>query len=239
VKLRKPTLKTISKFTERMKVQDRTLTNLFNSIGRDTTSRIMKQIRRWDGKSVSELTTSVRGTRVNKFSDGLFKKTRSQIEATVRSAEAQVINQASEAFFEENPHLVKAVQLTAVLDSRTTPICRSYDGRVYPIGKGPRPPFHFNCRTTVVPVLRSWEELGIKNPTKEVKSQFTGTPADRVTYNEWLMRQKAEIQDKALGPKRAALLRSGQVSIDSFTNNRGRLLTLKELARREGLTLDF
>jgi hypothetical protein len=78
-------------------------------------------------------------------------------------------------------------------------------------------------------VLRSAKELGIQNP------KFTGTPADKLTYNDWLKRQRAEIQDQVLGKTRAQLFRDGKVDVEKFTNNRGRLLTLQELMKREGL----
>jgi hypothetical protein len=68
--------------------------------------------------------------------------------------------------------------------------------------------------------------------------RFTGTPEDKLTYNDWLQRQKEGIQDQVLGKTRAQLFRDGKVDIDKFTNNRGRLLTLPELSKREGLEVD-
>jgi SPP1 gp7 family putative phage head morphogenesis protein len=231
-KIRRVSAKTLNKVLDRLRVQESKIDTLFRRIQRDTTSRIMNTVRRgmWDKNATSDILTSIKGTRTNRFVDGLLNKTRAQIEAVVRSAHGEVIESAKEAFFSENDHLVKAVQLCAVLDEHTTAYCRSIDGDVYPVGEGPRPPFHYNCRTTTTPVLRSWKELGI-GPDK----RFTGTPADKVTYNEWLKRQRADIQDQVLGKTRAQLYRDGKVAIEKFTNNRGRFLSIPELMRREGL----
>jgi SPP1 gp7 family putative phage head morphogenesis protein len=231
VKIKKVTQKTLDAVVKKLRVQEAKIDTLFRRIQQDTTSRIMNAVRRgmWDKASTSDILAGVKGTKANRFVDGLLNKTRANIEAVVRSAHGEVIEAGKEAFFAENTHLVKAVQLCAVLDERTTAYCRSIDGDVYPVGKGPRPPFHYNCRTTTSPVLRSAKELGIQNP------KFTGTPADKLTYNDWLKRQRAEIQDQVLGKTRAQLFRDGKVDVEKFTNNRGRLLTLQELMKREGL----
>lgn len=42
-------------------------------------------------------------------------------------------------------------QWVSVIDDVTTDICTRRDGRVYVYGKGPLPPAHYNCRSTVVP----------------------------------------------------------------------------------------
>lgn len=39
----------------------------------------------------------------------------------------------------------------SILDSRTSDICRSLSRRVFQVGKGPLPPAHANCRSTVAP----------------------------------------------------------------------------------------
>jgi SPP1 gp7 family putative phage head morphogenesis protein len=233
-KINRVSAATIKKFTDKLRVEETRIDTLFRQIQRDTTSRIMNTIRRgmWDDLPVSDILSQIRGTKTNRYVDGILNKTRSQIEAVVRSAHAEVIENGKEAFFQENKHLVKAVQLTAVLDERTTAYCRSIDGDVYPVGEGPRPPFHYNCRTTTTPVLRSAKELGLDQSQAK---RFTGTPADKLTYNDWLKRQRPDVQDQILGATRGELYRSGKVQIERFVNNRGRQLTIAELMKREGL----
>ncbi len=76
----------------------------------------------------------------------------------VRTSVFEAINEARYASFTD-PELegfVEALEYSAILDSRTTDICRHLDGRVYPDGAPEwekyRPPNHFNCRSILVPV---------------------------------------------------------------------------------------
>ena len=46
------------------------------------------------------------------------------------------------------PEIGAKERFVATLDSRTTPLCGSLDGKLFPIGEGPQPPLHYNCRST-------------------------------------------------------------------------------------------
>jgi hypothetical protein len=85
-------------------------------------------------------------------------------------------------------------------------------------------------------VLKSWKELGI--PADEMspgtRASMDGqVPAD-TTYAEWFAKQSAERQDEILGPVRAKLYREGRVSFDRFYDDKGRFLTLDQLAAKTG-----
>lgn len=62
---------------------------------------------------------------------------------------------------------------------------------------------------------------------------MNGQVPDDLTYNQWLRQQSVDIQNEALGPRRGALFRKGDLSVTQFTTRRGRTLTLKELRQRE------
>lgn len=68
----------------------------------------------------------------------------------------------------------------SVMDNRTTEICRGRNLTVYIYGKGPIPPAHINCRSTIAPVN-------------------TGANAVDETFNAWIKRQPKEVQDDMLG----------------------------------------
>lgn len=163
----------------------------------------------------------------------------------VRTATNHIANQARQATFEENRSLIKAVRWVATLDARTTDICASLDGQQWPVLDGPRPPAHHQCRSTVVPITKTWKELGLNAKSKrlggrnarDVESGLSGVVGSRITYGTWLKRQPAKVQDQVLGPARGKLLRSGQVKFDRFFDD-GRRLTLRKLAQREGLDFD-
>ena len=111
--------------------------------------------------------------------------------------------------------------------------CRTLDGRVFPVDKGPRPPIHVNCRSAVTPVLRSADQLGLGDIPPGTRASIDGqVPAD-TTYGQWLKGQPKDIQDDILGPTRGKLFRDGGLTIDRFTNRNLRPLTLKELQQKE------
>jgi len=120
---------------------------------------------------------------------------------------------------------VQAYRWVSVLDSRTTAICRSLDGRVFDFGKGPRPPAHPGCRSTISPVINK------KDPAPV-----------RPSYYTWLKRQPASFQDEVLGKTRGKLFREGKISADRFAelnlNRNFKPRTLKEMHALEPVVFE-
>lgn len=59
---------------------------------------------------------------------------------------------------------VKAFVFSAILDGRTTELCRGLHGRIFTVEESGRylPPLHFNCRSILLPVTqmdKGWEEV--------------------------------------------------------------------------------
>lgn len=130
----------------------------------------------------------------------------------VRTANTHISNAVQQASAEANADIVKEVEWRSVLDSRTSPICRSRDGQRYPIDSGPRPPAHPGCRSIVIEILDGFP------------------PPQRETYNEWIERQPARVQDEVLGPTRGKLLRDGKFRASQFVDRRGQTIRLDELS---------
>ena len=64
--------------------------------------------------------------------------------------------------------LVTRVQFMAILDSRTTPVCARLNGRVFRVTEATAsvtPPLHYQCRSTLSPVL-AWEDLRPQSPAE-------------------------------------------------------------------------
>ena len=99
------------------------------------------------GEDMATIARRVVGTGTLKGADGVTEITRRQIQTITRTAVQHIANGARDAWFADNADILTAEQFVATLDARTTPICRSLDGKTFPIGKGPRPPLHFNCRS--------------------------------------------------------------------------------------------
>jgi hypothetical protein len=185
-----------------------------------------------ENQTVPEIVRRIRGTRVNGYADGLV--------------ELDMAGVTRDRFLAANDDIVKAVLWVSTLDSRTSELCRVRDGLKYtaethkPIGHkvpwlGGPGRLHHQCRSTSTPVLKSWSELGVALPELDTgtRASMDGqVPADQ-TYSQWLAKQSASRQDEILGPTRGKLLRDGGLTVDKFSNERGKWLTLDELKQRD------
>ena len=151
----------------------------------------------------------------------LTARPNNQIRAIVRSSITQVTDKAREIVARDNPDVTTQYIYRAVLDSKTTPICRSLDGEVYDWGDGPQPPLHFGCRSIRAPLIKGLEE--------EQKSEFE-------SYGAWLQKNEAE-QKKVFGSKQPYFAHlankyGADDALRRFVREDGSELTLAELASK-------
>lgn len=165
----------------------------------------------FEGQTNAEIIRAIRGTKALKYRDGLLETTRRHADAVVRTAVQHV---SSSARFETWQHNKLArYRWVSTLDSRTTTQCRSLDGQVFELGKGPRPPIHIGCRSTTVPELDDGLDFLDEGATRASK---TGPVSADLSYYDWLKQQPAAFQDSALGPIRGRLFRNGGLSAERF-----------------------
>ena len=86
--------------------------------------------------------------------NGATEQTRQRLFEITTLAGLFIANQARREFVILNGDLFDRELYVAVLDNRTTPICRSLHGKVFEIGVGPYPPLHFWCRSLRIALLR-------------------------------------------------------------------------------------
>ncbi len=191
------------------------------------------------GQTVQETVQAIRGTRAAGYKDGLLATTTRHAEAVTRTAVAHVGDVSRLETYRANADIVKGEQWSATLDGRTTDVCRSLDGKVFELDKGPRPPAHINCRSVRIPVLT--DEFAFLTKGEQRSSKDGPVPAN-VTYYGWLKSQPAAFQDSVLGPARAKLFRDGGLSADRFAalqlDRQFRPLTLDEMRRLEPLAFN-
>lgn len=96
-----------------------------------------------DGKSIAQVVDIV-GTETK-------DKARAGLETFARTKFTEVMNKGRIAFF-ESTKAVSGYQYSAVLDDRTTEICRGLHGKRFKSGDQPIPPMHFNCRSMLIPI---------------------------------------------------------------------------------------
>ena len=163
-----------------------------------------------------------------------------QAKTLVRTITNHASSSARTAMFKANKDVIKEVKYTAVLDSRTTSICGGLDGKVFPIGQGPRPPMHWNCRSITTPVIKKEFDAvpDVKGSRFARNEDGKSNVGGQTTYNSWLRKQSPGFQEEVLGTKRAKLFRDGGLRMDKFTDKNFKELNLKQLKRREPLAFD-
>lgn len=94
------------------------------------------------------------------------------IKTVVRTKTTDMYNQARRSYWENDDiakQIVEAYQYSAVMDDRTSDVCRALDGKVFDksdpdIGRV-TPPLHYNCRGILVPVTKFEEYKAVKVPS--------------------------------------------------------------------------
>lgn len=169
----------------------------------------------------------------------LTKLANSQVLTLVRTSVNQVANAASMQTYEANQEVTRKYRYIATLDTRTSAICRALDGKEFEYGKGPKPPQHFNCRSTIAAVI-DYDALGFIPPAVGERSgQFGGVPANQ-SYGEWLFNQPRAVQEEALGKGKVAYFNrlakktNPRDAVAKLVRDDGSELTLKDLQRRYG-----
>jgi len=160
-------------------------------------------------------------------------RSRRQAEAVVRTATNHIASTARATVTERNEDIFKGERYSATLDGRTTITCASLDGKEFPVGVGPQPPLHYNCRSLRVPLVK--DEFRVPGFSYD-RASMDGPVDGRTTYQSWLKRQDAEFQNEVLGVERAELFRSGKVALDRFVDDNGVVLTLDELKKIENIS---
>lgn len=150
----------------------------------------------------------------------------------VRSEVQRVANQTARDIYQQNPSVLKGIQIVETLDGRTCLICMGKDGQVFPLGAGENllPIYHARCRGFVSPVTKSFEEMGIEANefAPAVRASMDGEVAGPVTYPEWFAGQNDTFQRNVLGGPRFDRFKSGDLDLKDMVRDQ-RILSINEL----------
>lgn len=164
------------------------------------------------GKTTQEIVRQIRGTKANNFKDGILGGViKRDANAMVRTSLQHVNTAAQQMVYEDNSDIIEGYIWISTLDSRTSQTCRSLDGQVFKLGKGPVPPIHINCRSSTIPKIK-----GVDLLSETTRASKGGQVPATQSYYEWLKTQPAAFQNDALGPTRAILFREGGLSAEQF-----------------------
>ena len=217
------------------------------------------------GEGVDNLVRRVRGTQASNFKDGIMEVKRYQAAALVRTSVQAVSNAARQTVIEANADIFNGVQWLSTLDSRTSDVCKArsglrWDNDFNPIGHSKQwsaPPAHWNCRSVVTPITKSWEELAgkkvvmnsgeltenfknelgklgftalqIKGIRRNMQSSMDGAVPAEFTYEDWIKRKPEVFQKQVLGEARWRLWNSGKIGFVDLVDQRSNPLSLDAL----------
>lgn len=211
----------------------------FGKLAKDTAFNVNRAIQNGmiEGEGIEKIVRRIKGTRAAKYTDGILNANRRHLRGVVRTSVSNVAHSARDEVYKENTDVVKGVQIIATLDTRTCIQCMNLDGKVFKVGEGRRPPFHYSCRCSDAPVLKSWKELGIDKDElpPATRASMNGQVPATQTYPAWLKKQSVAVQNDALGVKRAEMFRSGKLKLKEFISQNNRPFTLEQLEIKEGI----
>lgn len=194
------------------------------------------------GQTNAEITQAIRGTAAQNFTDGVLAVTNRSARAVVQTAVQHVATTARMETLKANAEVVPGYRIVATLDRKTSVQCRSLDGREYEMGKGPVPPFHIHCRTTITPITRLSALFGQGATRAAVGAGGGGQVSASLSYYQWLKTLPAAFQDAALGPVRGKLFRDGGLTAERFAalqlDKNFKPLTLDQLKELEPLAFE-
>ena len=182
----------------------------------------------------------------------IIKRVRDVMDLSKRNAETlvqtsvqSVANATREKIFADNNDIMSGKEWSAALDRKTCPTCGALDGKRWTTDGKPIkhsmvyqiPPKHFRCRCSMVPVLKTWAELGINMDELPdgTRASMEGQVNDK-TFEDWLKRKTESdptFADRTLGKGRAELWRNGKITMDQMISG-GKPLSLSELQAKYG-----
>ncbi len=192
-----------------------------------------------DGRPTSQIIKAITGTKKNKFTDGVMIGAKRSATTISKTAANHTSEQAKQAVYKDNQKAVIGYKLVAVLDSKTSQICRGLDGTEVKFSDSyqPHPPFHNNCRTTESPLLNP----SLAAISTEARSNDMPNGADfQSTASQYYTRMKSQpawYQDDVLGKTQGKIFRNSGLTPEEFRKatitKTGEPLNLSQMAEKD------
>jgi SPP1 gp7 family putative phage head morphogenesis protein len=210
---------------------------------------IEQALKAFEGKKSSQIVDTIRsgvilGDTRQQITSALVRMgdlQKQQAATLTRTITNHVSTEARSLFMEENEDVLEGYEWVATLDSRTSLVCSSRDGTVYPFTndpiRSPKPPAHFSCRSTIVPKVK--DEFDLTGGRVGVRPAIGADGVEQVRgstdYQSWLTRQPKAFQVEVLGKERAELFRKGDLKLTNFVDSAGETISLNRLRELEPL----
>lgn len=151
----------------------------------------------------TEKEVKVKTWRGTEFQGGVLAKVRKSLQSLVTTSYYEMVSKVRK-FAYARTERINTLRSVAVLDSRTTTVCKEYDGLKFdrktlkPIDhkkKYVATPRHWNCRSQHIP------------------EDFDGKKIERVGFEDWFQDLSNKAQDSLLGSRGGDLYRNQQVPL--------------------------
>ena len=197
--------------------------------------------------------------RIRQFTGGVMSTSTREATALVRTSTNSISNAALMDSYKQNEDVISGVGAMTTLDNRTTEICMGRTGGAWHMQTGEPlpedesgesfpgpPPWHFQCRTSLVPITKTWDQLADQFPehSKQFKAlrempastraTMDGQMSGIKTFDDYLVKQdklSPGFARKKLGPGRYDLWKKGKITTRQLTDQTGRPRTLRELKK--------
>jgi len=246
---------------EGLTVQGHPIRSWWNGVARKVTDDVVAEVRKGLDEvpaNLTKITRRVRGTEDRNYRNGVREGIGRDISTIIRTTTQTVSNDARMAVYEQNQDVIRGVQASNPLDSRTSDICRARAGMAWDIRTGEPfpgtsgsfpgpPPWHFGCRTVLIPILRPATELRrirggrgrtirrrLERLERDRRATLDGRPAGDMTFGDWLRKRSEAQQREILGPGKYDLWKAGQIDMRQLIDQQGNPMTLAELRARFG-----
>ena len=183
---------------------------------------------------------------VNKIADNIGRTVdlpQAQLRTLSRTAITETSTTVNKATYKLNEDVLDGYEYVATLDSRTSLICANLDGKLFRLNdpKGIRPPQHFNCRSTTIPIVKSHEDLMNTDSTriskrrlKRMKSgkraSFNGQVPSETKFEDFFKNQDNDFKLAVLGnQKRVDIYNTGKLKFKQFSTKDGKLVSIDRL----------
>ena len=209
----------------------------------------------------SRSTVNALGRKVPRYLGGVWKSTTRDATAIVRTAVTSISATAQLETYQKNANVVQGIQYSSVIDSRTTELCMSLDGTIWPVNSPnivvPGVGSHVGCRSSLVPVV-NYEKFGLTPPkdgfrkardlsglsTEDLNKKISTRRSQGLlgknknirsstTAEQWLRGESQRVQNHMLGPGKAKLFREGKITLKDMVRDDLTTVPLSELL--EGL----
>lgn len=142
-----------------------------------------------------------------------------QSQTVLDTSTTNVTSSIKSQTIQNNPGVYQFERYTAIIDNKTTPICRARDGKIFKVGTGPTIPAHYNCRSRYIlypkPALFKQNLPDYRGPKQNQELILKKKPLDVI--------------QAALGQGKGSLFKAG-LSLDKFWNlEKQQEFTLKQL----------